>query len=148
MTHKCTCFTGAVMTWVNISSEYWFTDRWNIIGHDDDSFSFYCYCVHEKSSSMIPPSFYWKRQCKIPLNSTWWWVTVPQISKQCNYMVLDTAGNSAPSLPLTMLDKQRLPWAYLIKVHHAASFIRDIKKTISEWLIPWFTTCERISGLC
>lgn len=69
-----------------------------------------------------------KDNTKSPENHTWWWVTVSQISKQCNYTVLRTARNSALSSPLTMLDKQRLLWAYMITVHLTPPFIRGIKK--------------------
>lgn len=45
-------------------------------------------------------------------------------------MALATAGNSALSLPLTMLNRQRLLWAHLITVHHAASFILSCSETL------------------
>ncbi len=55
---------------------------------------------------------------------------IHESQKKCNYMVLATAGNSALSLPLTMPNRQRLLWAHLITVHHAASFILRCSKKL------------------
>ena len=122
MIHKCACFTSSE-TWVNTSSRHWFNYRWNIEGHSDVILPFYFRYVRgwrQSEGKAFQRSILKTRSLE---NTTWWWVTVPQISKQCNYMVLVTTGSSALSLPLMMLNRQRLLWAYLITVHHAASFI-------------------------
>lgn len=134
MAHKCACFTGA-KTRVNINSQYRFnysrnikTTWWHFL---------LLLTVTEKNSWMIHPSFYWTRlhnPLKTPSDGE---LQFHRFQSDVITWFPRTAGNSAPSLPLMTLNRQRLLWAYLITVHHAASFVLTCSKknTISKWHI-------------
>ena len=79
---------------------------------------------------------------KIPLDGELWF---HKFQSNVITWFSQTAGNSALTLPLTTLNRQRLLWAYLITVHHAAAFIFRFP---SKWHISRFLTLGRITRLC
>ena len=144
MAHNCACLTG-VKTCVNVSSKRWFSYRWNIKGHGDVISLPFVVVVQEsrrekKRLGDDPP--WLQHPLKIPLDGELWF---HKFQSNVITWFSQTAGNSALSLPLTMLNRQRLLWAYLITVHHAAAFIFRFP---SKWHISRFITLGRITRLC